>query len=54
MPSQYTIEAQQQERKILTLANHQDFEEAKRGFIAAPPYRKIMNDKGDVVWNMDK
>ena len=53
MPSQYTIEAQQQQRRILPFADKQDFEEAKRGFIAAPPYRKIMNDKGDVAWNMD-
>ena len=49
MPSEYTIQAQQQQRKILPLADKQDFEEAKRGFIAAPPYRKIMNDKGDVA-----
>ncbi len=53
MPSKYTVEAQQQQRKILPLADKRDFEEAKRGFIAAPPYRKIMNDKGDVAWNMD-
>ena len=36
MPSRYTIEAQQQQRRILPLADKQDFEEAKRGFIAAP------------------
>jgi alkyl sulfatase BDS1-like metallo-beta-lactamase superfamily hydrolase len=53
MPSKYTIEAQQKQREILPLADKRDFEEAKRGFIAAPPYRKIINDKGDVVWNMD-
>ena len=41
MPSQYTIEAQQLQRRILPLADKQDFQEAKRGFIAAPPYRKI-------------
>lgn len=52
-PSRYTVQAQQQQRKILPLADKQDFAEAKRGFIAAPAYRKIMNDKGDVVWNMD-
>ena len=34
-------------------ADKQDFEEAKRGFIAAPPYRKIMNDKGGVAWDID-
>lgn len=32
----------------------QDFKEAKKGFIAAPPYRKIMQDKGGVAWDMDK
>ncbi len=53
MPSQYTIEAQQQQRRILPLADKQDFQEAKRGFIAAPPYRKIMNDEGGVAWDID-
>jgi alkyl sulfatase BDS1-like metallo-beta-lactamase superfamily hydrolase len=53
VPSQYTIEAQQQKRRLLPFADKQDFEEAKRGFIAAPPYRKIMNDKGVVAWNID-
>jgi alkyl sulfatase BDS1-like metallo-beta-lactamase superfamily hydrolase len=53
MPSQFTIEAQQEQRKILPFADTRDFEEAKRGFIAAPSFRKIMNDKGDVAWNMD-
>lgn len=50
---QYTIEAQQQQRRLLPFADKQDFEEAKRGFIAAPPYRKIMNDKGVIAWNID-
>jgi len=53
MPSKYTIEAQQQQRRILPLADKRDFEEAKRGFIAAPPYRTIMSDKGEVAWNID-
>ncbi|UVC09607.1 MBL fold metallo-hydrolase [Rhizobium sp. TH2] len=53
MPSEYTIQAQKLQRALLPFADKQDFEEAKRGFIAAPPYRKIMNDKGDVAWNMD-
>ncbi|ABF42957.1 beta-lactamase-like protein [Candidatus Koribacter versatilis Ellin345] len=52
-PSQYTVQAQQEQRRVLPLADRQDFDEAKRGFIAAPSYRKIMNDKGDVAWNMD-
>lgn len=53
LPSQFTIDAQEQARKLLPFTDTQDFEEAKRGFIAAPPYRKIMNDKGGVAWNMD-
>ncbi|MEG9435136.1 MBL fold metallo-hydrolase [Edaphobacter sp. HDX4] len=52
-PSQYTVQAQQEQRKILPLADKRDFEEAKRGFIAAPSYRKIMNEKGDVAWDID-
>ena len=54
LPSQFTIEAQQEQRRVLPFADKQDFEEAKRGFIAAPPFRKIMNDKGEVAWNIDK
>ncbi|MCX7792456.1 MAG: MBL fold metallo-hydrolase [Chloroflexaceae bacterium] len=53
LPSQFTIDAQNKARKLLPFSDTQDFEEAKRGFIAAPPYRKIMNDKGGVAWNMD-
>ena len=53
MPSKFTIEAQEQQRKILPLADKRDFEEAKHGFIAAPSYRKIMSDKGSVAWDID-
>ena len=53
MPSRYTVEAQQQQRRILPLADRQDFQEAKRGFIAAPSYRRIMNDEGGVAWDID-
>lgn len=52
-PSKYTIELQEQQRKFLPFADKQDFEEAKRGFIAAPPYRRILDDKGSVVWDID-
>lgn len=53
LPSQFTIAFQEQQRKLLPFTDAQDFEEAKRGFIAAPSYRLIMNDKGGVAWNMD-
>jgi alkyl sulfatase BDS1-like metallo-beta-lactamase superfamily hydrolase len=53
LPSQHTIESQQRQRELLPFTDTQDFEEAKRGFIAAPSFRKIMNDKGGVAWDMD-
>jgi len=53
MPSKFTIELQEQQRRVLPFNDKRDFEEAKRGFIAAPPYRKIMNDKGGVAWDID-
>jgi alkyl sulfatase BDS1-like metallo-beta-lactamase superfamily hydrolase len=53
MPSKSTIEAQEQQRKILPFSDKRDFEEAKRGFMAAPPFRQIMNDKGGEAWNIE-
>ena len=52
MPSKYTIEAQKQQRKILPFSDKSDFEEAKRGFIAAPDYKQIMGENGKVVWDI--
>jgi alkyl sulfatase BDS1-like metallo-beta-lactamase superfamily hydrolase len=52
-PSKYTVQMQEQQRKILPFTDKRDLEEAKRGFIAAPPYRKIMSDKGGVAWDID-
>ncbi len=54
LPSTYTIEVQRKARETMPFADGQDFEEAKKGFIAAPAYRKIMQDKGGVAWDMDK
>ena len=51
-PSSYTVEAQKHQRQILPLADLRDFEEAKHGFIAAPDYRMIKNDKGGVAWDL--
>ena len=41
-PSKYTIELQNGLRKTLPFEDKRDFEEAKRGFIAAPPFKQIM------------
>ena len=51
-PSKYTIDLQDGVRATLPFDDKRDFEEAKRGFIAAPPYRKIMADAGNVAWNI--
>jgi len=51
-PSKYTIELQNGLRKTLPFEDKRDFEEAKRGFIAAPAYKKIMAEAGNVAWDM--
>jgi alkyl sulfatase BDS1-like metallo-beta-lactamase superfamily hydrolase len=51
-PSTYTIELQKGLRATLPFDDKRDFEEVKKGFIAAPTYRKIMADAGNVAWNI--
>lgn len=51
-PSKYTIELQNGLRKTLPFDDKRDFEEAKKGFIAAPDYKQIMADAGNVAWDM--
>jgi len=52
MPSKFTIELQNGLRKSLPFEDKRDFEEAGKGFIAAPPYRQIMAEAGHVAWDM--
>jgi alkyl sulfatase BDS1-like metallo-beta-lactamase superfamily hydrolase len=52
MPSSYTIDMQEKHRKTLPFIDKRDFEEAKRGFIAAPPYKQIMAEAGHVAWDI--
>ncbi|MFV2059527.1 MAG: alkyl/aryl-sulfatase [Gammaproteobacteria bacterium] len=52
LPSKFTIKAQQQQRKILPFSDKRDFEEQKKGFIAAPDYKQIMAEAGHVAWDM--
>src|SRR3954454_9787068 len=51
-PSKFTIELQNGLRKTLPFEDKRDFEEAKKGFIAAPPYKQIMSEAGNVAWDM--
>ena len=52
MPSKFTIELQNGLRKTLPFEDKCDFEEAKKGFVAAPPYKQIMAEAGNVAWDM--
>ena len=49
-PSEHTIEVLEQARTTLPFADTRDFEEQKKGFIAAPDSKKIMADAGHVVF----
>jgi len=54
LPSKYTIAHQKMLRTSLPFEDKRDFEEMRKGFLAAPKYRKIMADAGHVAWNMGK
>lgn len=54
LPSKYTVEAQKHQGQTLPLTDKKDFEEAKKGFIAAPDYKVIQNDKGGVAWDLGR
>jgi alkyl sulfatase BDS1-like metallo-beta-lactamase superfamily hydrolase len=52
MPSKFTLELQNGLRKSLPFEDRRDFEEAKKGFIAAPEYKQIKAEAGNVAWDM--
>jgi alkyl sulfatase BDS1-like metallo-beta-lactamase superfamily hydrolase len=49
-PSKFTIELQKGLRSTLRFENKRDFEEAERGFVAAPSCNQIMAEAGNVAW----
>lgn len=51
-PSSHTVELHKGLRATLPFKDERDFAEARKGFIAAPSYKKIMGDAGNVAWNM--
>jgi len=51
-PSTFTLEIRDRLKAELPFADKRDFDEAKKGFIAEPPYKKIMADAGNVAWDM--
>jgi alkyl sulfatase BDS1-like metallo-beta-lactamase superfamily hydrolase len=52
LPSQFTLEIRDGLKATLPFADQRDFEEAKKGFLAEPPYKQIMADAGHVAWDM--
>lgn len=52
LPSEATKKIQEMFRQSLPFGDRRDFDEAKRGFIAAPDYKQIMADAGHVAWDM--
>jgi alkyl sulfatase BDS1-like metallo-beta-lactamase superfamily hydrolase len=51
-PSTFTIELRNGQKAELPFSDKRDFDEAKRGFTAEPPYTRIMADAGHVAWDM--
>lgn len=51
-PSKFTIELRKGISATLPFEDKRDLDEAKKGFIAEPPYMKIMADAGNVAWDM--
>jgi len=52
-PSTFTLELRNGLKAELPFDDKRDFDEAARGFIAAPPYKQIMADAGHVAWDME-
>jgi alkyl sulfatase BDS1-like metallo-beta-lactamase superfamily hydrolase len=52
LPSTFTIELRKGVSATLPFEDQRDFDEAKKGFIAEPPFMKIMADAGNVAWDM--
>lgn len=48
LPSSTTVAAQREVRASLPFEDQRDFEEAGRGFLAAPEYQQIVADAGHV------
>ena len=53
MPTKYTVEKQSKLRETMPFSDQKDFEEQKKGLIAAPDFKQIMADSGNVAWDME-
>ena len=53
-PSEHTIKILEASRATLPLADKRDFDEEKKGFIAAPDFWQIKGEAGNMVWDMER
>lgn len=54
VPSKHTIKKIKEARESMPFDDTKDFDEQKKGFIAAPDSWKIMADAGHVAWDMER
>ena len=53
-PSEYTLKILEAAKSSLPFSDTRDFDEDKKGFIAAPEFWQIKNNRGAVVWDMER
>ncbi len=53
-PSSHTLDVLKKARATLPFSDKRDFEEEKKGFIAAPESWTIMANAGNVAWDMER
>ena len=53
-PSQATVALQREARSTLAFEDQRDFEESKRGFVAAPAYAEIKTAEGASAWQFGR
>jgi alkyl sulfatase BDS1-like metallo-beta-lactamase superfamily hydrolase len=53
-PSKFTTQNWEDLKNKMPFKDRRDFEEQKKGFIAAPEYKEIKADAGHVAWSMGK
>jgi len=53
-PSKHTLAIWEDWKKSLPFDDKRDFEEAQKGFIAAPNSKQIKNEEGRVVWDIGR
>ena len=51
-PSEFTVRGQASLRKTLPFQDERDFEESRKGFVAAPDTREVKGANGNTIWNI--